>query len=142
MSEERDGPREHDANTFGADLIREERNRQLDFECHTFRHDDGHGSGELALAAAMYAAPKRLYYCREVALGIGFYDAWPWSIDWDKRLQYGERRENPHKLPPPDPDTYTHAERIDLLVKAGALIAAEIDRLHRLERKEKEGSTS
>ena len=31
----------------------------------------------------------------------------------------------------PDPATYTDEERIDLLTKAGALIAAEIDRLLR-----------
>lgn len=36
---------------------------------------------------------------------------------------------------PPCPSTYSDEERVDLLVKAGALIAAEIDRLLRKARR-------
>lgn len=35
---------------------------------------------------------------------------------------------------PANPGTYTKKERLDLLVKAGALIAAEIDRINRIKK--------
>jgi hypothetical protein len=46
------------------------------------------------------------------------------------RCDGGESRTNSGNVPP-DPTTYSRKERIDLLIKAGALIAAEIDRLRR-----------
>lgn len=118
--------------SLGAELISRERARQVHGEGWSAEHDDKHAHGELALAAVAYAAPVRMYAMRETACGIAFVDPWPdqWDPRWDKRFRYGERRENPGNHPP-EPRTYTHDERVDLLVKAGALIAAEIDRLER-----------
>ena len=45
----------------------------------------------------------------------------------DLRWQCGEKKGSLLKSLPPDPSTYTTG-RLDLLIKAGALIAAEIDR--------------
>ena len=116
----------------GADLIAAERQRQTEEEGWTPEHDDEHTDGSLALAAVCYATPIRLY--EKYAHAAGFYmdDPWPdsWDHQWDKRLEYGSCKKNRSRLPP-DPDTYSKKERIDLLVKAGALIAAEIDRLQR-----------
>ena len=88
------------------------RQRQLGF---CAEHDDEHTSESLARAAACYALPTRTYkaqfdYRRAgvVAVPVG----WPWEAQWWK----------------PTPD-----DRIRELVKAGALIAAEIDRLLRIE---------
>lgn len=89
----------------GIEEIAKERKRQIEVEGWTAEHDDEHITGELAHAAACYAYPyrvKRLDY-------VG----WPegWSLDWYK----------------PTPE-----DRIKELAKAGALIAAEIDRLKRV----------
>jgi len=116
----------------GIELIGVERQRQIEAEGWTPEHDDAHTDGSLALAAVCYATPIRLYEKYEHAAGLSLDDPWPdsWDLQWDKRLTYGSCRRNPGHLPP-DPRTYSKAERIDLLVKAGALIAAEIDRLQR-----------
>lgn len=85
-------------------LIAAERQRQVEAEGWTPEHDDGHQDGEIALAAACYAIPDR-------ELGVDFLSRlWPWGWDGWK----------------PTPD-----DRIRELVKAGALITAEIDRLQR-----------
>lgn len=108
--------------TTGTDLIHKERDRQISEEGWTLDHDDNHASGELALAAACYAVPPdvilRRLRLRESNLIGEFYasDPWPWDRSWDKR---------------PSPGCATE-DRIRALAKAGALIAAEIDRLHRL----------
>jgi hypothetical protein len=113
-------------------MIAEERLRQVEAEGWSAEHDDEHDDGSLALAAVCYASPERIYVRRDYARGQAYNDPWPWSEPggWDKRFAYGERRINPGNVVP-DPATFTAAERIDLLVKAGALIAAEIDRLMR-----------
>lgn len=90
--------------SFGLELIAEERQRQIDSEGWTYQHDDGHHDGELARAAACYAIPKFWRSCAVLSV------LWPWRDTWWK----------------PTPD-----DRIRELVKAGALIVAEIDRLHR-----------
>lgn len=105
----------------GIQLIRDERNRQIKVEGWTFAHDDKHANGELSDAAACYAAGtwkilKDGGYCqweeqcRSLDNGWPCNTLWPWHRDWWK----------------PTPDN-----RIRELVKAGALIAAEIDRLQR-----------
>jgi hypothetical protein len=96
----------------GVERIADERLRQIMTEGYSAEHDDGHIHGELAMAAACYAAPERLYEMREA-----FCDPWPFDEEDDKRQ-------------PPDRRTSPEA-RIRLLEKAGALIAAEIDRLLR-----------
>ena len=117
----------------GSELIMIERQRQIDEENWTPEHDDEHSDGSLAMAAVCYATPKRLYQPIEKAGGIFYCDPFPnsWAERWDKRFRYGECKTNPGNVPP-RPETYSDKERIDLLVKAGALIAAEIDRLNRL----------
>lgn len=117
-------------NTTGIDLIAAERHRQISKEGHNARHDDGHTDGSLAMAAACYAAPERIYRREEPVDAVRFVEPWPWEHKWDKRFSLGERKTNPGNMLP-QIHTLTKAERIDLLVKAGALIAAEIDRLNR-----------
>lgn len=114
----------------GAALIAAERQRQVEAEGWTPEHDAEHTDGSLALAAICYAMPIRLFRKKSETTGFAFIDPWPesWDSRYDKRFDYGERRENPGNVPP-RPSTYTKAERLDLLIKAGALIAAEIDRL-------------
>lgn len=80
-----------------------ERRRQIESEGWTPEHDDKHLPGELALAGACYAAWDF------PGIGDDFQkSAWPWSKEWWKPKV---RRKN--------------------LVKAGALILAEIERLDR-----------
>lgn len=88
----------------GAALIAAERQRQIDVERWTPEHDAEHWDSELALAAVCYALP--LY-----ARGGIVEQLWPWHPDWLKQ---------------------TPGDRVRELVKAGALIAAEIDRLQAL----------
>lgn len=93
----------------GAELIAQERERQIAEEGWTPEHDDEHSAGELALAGAIYAwpAPRPLLVKK----------AWPWDRKWWK--PEGEL----------NMDKARRCElRVKELVKAGALIAAEIDR--------------
>lgn len=86
-----------------------ERQRQVEVEGWTPEHDDAHDGEELAKAAGCYAlGTTRAYNHRGQRIGASF---WPWDIRWWK----------------PGPD-----RRRDL-VKAGALIVAEIERLDRAE---------
>lgn len=124
--------------TSGAERIAAERQRQKAKEHFTAEHDAEHIHGELALAACCYAAPERLFTRFEHAVGVAFTDPWPrgWEDGWDKRSSYGENRTGQPQEGsdrPPDPASYSKEERIDLLTKAGALCAAEIDRLLRLQ---------
>jgi hypothetical protein len=98
--------------TTGVELIAAERQRQIDEEDWSASHDDSHVDGELALAAACYAIPprKRKSTVFEFALWEWL---WPWTADWWK------------------PGRKTAKGRIRELAKAGALIAAELDRLQR-----------
>lgn len=85
-----------------------ERSRQIDVRGFTPEDDDTLTSGELAAAAAAYALPaaQRAPYLDD----SGRPACWPWFGGWE-----------------PTPE-----DRVRELVKAGALIVAEIDRLHRL----------
>lgn len=92
------------APTTGAELIASERQRQVEQEGWTPEHDDQHNNGVLADAAACYALRH----------GTGlpadqWSTLWPWDSKWWK---------------PKD--------AIRDLVRAGAMIAAEIDRRQRL----------
>ena len=92
------------------DDIAAERKRQIDQEGWHPSHDDAHSNGELAGAAACYAMHG--VSIQNVALRQGVKamvrDLWPWAQSWWKPT---DRRRD--------------------LVKAGALIAAEIERLDR-----------
>ena len=101
----------------GTELISIERQRQIKEEGWTSKHDDAHQNDELALAAATYALPDN---CRTYLRKINLPTTWPWDEQWWK----------------PSRDCIKECERYQLrireLVKAGALIAAEIDRLQRI----------
>ena len=118
----------------GIELIDIERKRQMAEERWSSEHGGEYVDGELALAAVCYATPVQLYVKDEQAMCLSFNDPWPasWDAGWDKRFSYGERKGDPRNRVP-DPATYADEERLDLLVKAGALIAAEIDRLQRVD---------
>lgn len=104
--------------------IAAERARQISAEGWTAEHDDAHGKGQMATAAACYASPDD-FPAKEVparwsdasrysdagAEPIGRVTvpaAWPWDGDWWKP---SDTRRN--------------------LIKAAALIVAEIERLDR-----------
>jgi hypothetical protein len=97
----------------GVRAIVAERLRQIEEEGWTVNHDDHWKSGQLAKAAACYATyPEHIFIQYKNAGGaIEFRDPWPWEPRFDKRPAGESRRR--------------------LLVMAGALIAAEIDRLDR-----------
>jgi hypothetical protein len=92
----------------GALAMLAERRRQVDVEGYTPEHDDAHGRGEMASAAAAYAYVSGLVP-HDRRYGVGYAPAWwPWLTGWWK---------------PRDPRRN--------LIRAGALIIAEIDRLDR-----------
>ncbi len=101
----------------GASMIAEERVRQITAEGYAPEHDDAHLNCEIALAAVSYAAPEPVYVLRTAVGTMMYRDPWPWGQRHDKRSAHGDGR----------------AGRIRDLTKAGALIAAEIDRLLRAE---------
>jgi hypothetical protein len=104
-----------------------ERVRQLSEEGYDGAHDDTHTAGELAMAAACYAAPHRIYKKADYADGVSFMDPWPRGWRKDKRpYNDGAIRSNGSKGEP---------YRRELLVKAAALILAEIERIDRAVRR-------
>lgn len=113
----------------GVEMIAAERQRQVTRRSWTPEHDDTHGDGSLAFAAACYAVPGRLYVERRVAAGPMFVDPWPWADSYDKRKAGGNV---------PDAIPTDGEERVAMLVRAGALIAAEIDRLQRATSREQQ----
>lgn len=95
-----------DANAELSDAARDvlaERARQISQEGWTPENDDSYQSGDLAAAAACYALPNPFMDHERLAPAD-----WPWSRKWWKPTN--RRRD---------------------LVKAGALILAEIERLDR-----------
>ncbi len=110
----------------GIEAIAKERIRQQENEGWTAEHDEQHDNGALAMAACCYAAPERLYEREQTNSMFMFRDPWPFGSNWDKR------RDKDWQKPIPEPRKMSRKKRVDLLVKAGALIAAEIDRLQRM----------
>ena len=108
----------------GARRIVLERRRQIQQEGWSLEHDDTLIEDQLAWAAICYAAPDQIYIkCPKITPrdpDVAFRDPWPTGLDpaFDKRPSY--RRKPSLK------------KRVRSLEKAGALIAAEIDRLRRL----------
>lgn len=86
-----------------------ERSRQVNEEGWTPEHDDQHTDGSLATAAAVYATNAGDPQPDHWPPPL----AWPWDAEWWKPKDH--RRD---------------------LVRAGALIVAEIERLDRIGRKE------
>lgn len=97
----------------GIDLISSERKRQIESEGYTPEHDDAHDKGELADAACTLAMSDRIFEELESRFASRLHllqFMWPFEIESYKATD----------------------ERIESLAKAGALIAAEIDRLQRM----------
>lgn len=120
FSDAMDGLLNAQTSLTGIELIAQERQRQIEVEGWTVEHDKqytGEKEHHLALAAACYAIPA-LHREYKNALFVPTPLFWPWLNDWWK----------------PSPDN-----RIRELVKAGALIAAEIDRLQATEGKQEGG---
>jgi hypothetical protein len=111
----------------GAEMIAAERQRQIAAEGWTPEHDDRHTNGELAWAATCYAAPETVVrimqeWQRDGLTGVIRFEE-PWPVGEAGTYDYGKPRLLPWRRPA--------VGRITELVKAGALIAAEIDRLTR-----------
>lgn len=106
----------------GMVAILRERLRQISVEGYTPEHDDAHDSEELVEAAACYAVlasatargSQALEWPAGMMVGSDSLVEWPWDAKWWK--------------PSDDP--------LRNLEKAGALIAAEYDRIVRLRKKE------
>lgn len=111
----------------GIELIAEERQRQIKKEGWTAEHDDQHTAGELSVAAALYAAPIPLFAKRQSRNNVDFYDPWPWY----DQVNYDRYNDGGVNIPVPAWDKRKKHNRMRRLVIAGALIAAEIDRLQR-----------
>lgn len=94
------------------ELISEERERQIAKKGYSLSHDDGHENGELAIAACCYAYPRQSLYVDEIRN-----NEWPFEPESFK----------------PEPMNRTRE-----LVKSGALICAEIERLQRLKNQQNE----
>lgn len=101
--------------TKAAQDVLAERQRQIEVEGWDAEHDEQHELSELAMAAACYAHPQRIFIAEErVGRGyepfVQYADAWPkdWADHWWKPKS--RRRD---------------------LVRAGALILAEIERIDR-----------
>lgn len=93
-----------------------ERQRQIESEGWTAHHDDRHTDQEMAMAGACYALSHEARRNIEEAYNADIRSIiWPWTHEWYKPSIPGNR-----------------TSRIRELTKAGALIAAEIDRLCRL----------
>lgn len=93
--------------TAAARDVLAERQRQMEVEGWTPEHDDMHGDGQMAVAAGYFALASGSPYERSLGRGhMPIY--WPWAPSWWKPRA---KREN--------------------LVRAGALVLAEIERLDR-----------
>jgi hypothetical protein len=103
-----------DTMTKAAADVLGERTRQINAEGWTSRHDDKHSDGGMALAAACYACNAATWAAKgSPALSADYAQLspgmrWPWARKWWK----------------------PKSQRQDL-VRAGALILAEIERLDR-----------
>ena len=92
------------------DLVVAERARQIDVEGFSPAHDDRYRNDELATAAACYALPISI--SDKEVWGTSLIDLmWPLEADWWKPEQ----------------------SRIRNMVKAAALLIAEIERIQRIE---------
>jgi hypothetical protein len=93
--------------------------RQKTAEGYDWRHDDDHEDGEIAVTAAVYALPEKWRVLERHVAGVNV-TLDQVSILWPRFWKRPKR-----------------GNRIDELAKAGALIAAEIDRLQRTARRER-----
>ena len=89
----------------GIELMSDERQRQIEKKGWSLEHDDSHVNGELAQAAIAYVLEEMYGGLAQDTEAFAWF---PWELRWWK---------------PKD--------RISNLVRAGAFLAAEIDRLQR-----------
>ena len=101
------------AMTAAATDVLAERRRQVEAEGWKPDHDDAYRHGQLAGAAACYALTSAQHWQASHVID----QLWPWDASWWKPSD--KRRD---------------------LIKAGALILAEIERLDRAESKQKGGA--
>ena len=94
----------------GIELIAEERQRQIEKEGWTAEHDAKHTKSQLSILAMLYVCPPKY---RPLLSPLSWFKIIWWDFKWWKPTG-----------------------RIKDLQKAGALIAAEIDRLQALEEKQ------
>lgn len=87
----------------GIELIAEERKRQIKVEKFTAEHDDSHQNNQLSILAMLYCCPPKY---RPMMSPSNWFKSIGWDFKWWKP-----------------------GIRIRELQKAGALIAAEIDRI-------------
>ncbi len=98
------------------DEIAAERKRQIEVEGWIAEHDDAHRTDDMALAAACYAMPFNFSVPDprsrrgSATISVSLLSAWPWDRRW---LKLTTRRRD--------------------LIKAAALIVAEIEKLDRAE---------
>lgn len=93
----------------GVELIAAERKRQIEIEGFDHWHDDNaHEIGDLAMAGALYAIEAGQGYDPPTTIPP---EGWPWHAKWWK----------------------PSANQLRNLAKGGALIAAEMDRLMRMD---------
>lgn len=102
--------------------IAAERKRQIEQEGWSLEHDDKHRSGELAMAAAIYASPRADLKVIAISseYGLTLTDPWPWWNEYE-----GARNSHRYRA------WYKPKDRRRDLIRAAALITAEIERLDR-----------
>ena len=101
----------------GIELIADERRRQIEIEGYSIKNDQKHENGELADAAALYALSDDMMDFIDNEWGNDMHlHIWPFDLSYLKKRTNG--------------DIY---ERSKDLIRAGALIAAELDRLQNME---------
>jgi len=109
----------------------EERDRQQAKEGWTLDHDDEHADGKLALLAAVYASPVPIKCEQQARCGCrGLSECnHGWDTAWyDAAWVFADDEQGGHKP----------KSRREDLVRAGALILAEIERLDRAEQHKRE----
>jgi hypothetical protein len=136
----------------GIERIAAERKRQIEEEGFTAEHDDQLPPNKLATAAACYAMnrlqrtmqlSRKLFKIKETSYSIFWHYEKRWwvhafhiikaRLKWTFRLplKFFQKEEILDRLWPFDKSWFKSNERLRDLEKAGALIAAEIDRLLR-----------
>lgn len=98
----------------GIERIAAERSRQIEQEGFTAERDDQYKADELSSAAWCYLGEAQMRNIKTIPPA-----EWPWDDSWWKPSPRGG-------------GMITVSDAIRMLEKAGALIAAEIDRLERL----------
>ena len=115
----------------GVELIAEERKRQKEEKGWTPEHDSQHSNGELSMAAACYAAPKKIYCSKSSGENhLIMEDPFPFQY----RISGRVAMESDTWVYYMTKDKKEGKSRLEQLTIAGALVAAEIDRLLELEK--------